>query len=376
MTYPRELISYLDLQDEISKDIADNLKMKLAPDELMAARSDLPENMEAYEYYLKGNAALTSRYLIYEDEKDFQEAINMFEKAIEIDPNYAAAYLGLSSTYEHHFTNTGNRESRKMSLKAVEKSYELNPNSATAVGYMGYLQFWGKGEEIKGFEKYKKGLEIDRNDGWLIFFIGATYHGIGLYNQAIPFLSKYMELNPYFFWPYHKLGSSYGELGNFEKSISLYEKAREIFPNKVMFPCELAYRLIMVGRYVEAEDILEEAERIDPEHSKINYIDRMQLHRIPYYKALLYAAKGEKEKALDLLETEKMYALEEIYSLLGMKEEAFELMNEGVKRFRYPYYSLLNNPFYENLRGDPRFLEIVQKTKAEHEERLKLYDVL
>ena len=56
-----------------------------------------------------------------------------------------------------------------------------------------------------------------------------------------------------------------------------------------------------------------------------------------------------------------------------MKEEAFELMNEGVKRFRYPYYSLLNNPFYDNLRGDPRFEEIVQKTKERHEERLKTY---
>jgi hypothetical protein len=59
-----------------------------------------------------------------------------------------------------------------------------------------------------------------------------------------------------------------------------------------------------------------------------------------------------------------------------MKEEAFEHMNEGVKRFRYPYYSLLNNPFYENLRSDPRFEEIVKKTKAEHEKRLKLYDIL
>jgi TolB-like protein/Tfp pilus assembly protein PilF/predicted Ser/Thr protein kinase len=375
-TFRKELESYLDLQDEVSKDIADALKVKFAPDTLMAARSDLPENMEAYEYYLKGNAALTSRYLIYEDEKDFQEAVNMFEKAIEIDPNYAEAYLGLSSTYENHFSNTGKRESRKMSLKSVEKAYELDPNSAAAVGFMGYLEFWGKRKPIEGFQKFKRGLEIDKNNGMLNFLIGSTYHGRGLYNLAIPYLAKYNELDPYYFWPYHKLGSCYGELGNFEKSIGLYVKAREVFPNKVMFPCELAYRLIMVGRYAEAEDILQEAERIDPEHSKINYIDRARLHRIPYYKALLYAARGEKYKALDLLETEEMYALEEIYSLLGMKEEAFELMNEGVKRFRYPYYSLLNNPFYDNLRDDPRYEEIVQKTKAQHEERLKLYDIL
>jgi serine/threonine protein kinase/tetratricopeptide (TPR) repeat protein len=372
-TYRKELESYLDLQDEVSKDIADTLKVKLAPDKLIATRSDLPENMEAYEYYLRGKTALDSRYLIYEDDEDFKEAVNMFEKAIEIDSNYASAYLGLSSAYEHHFTNTGNRESREMALKAIERAYELDPDSAGVIGLMGYLEFWGKREYIKSFQKYKTGLEIDRNDGMLNFLIGATYHGIGLYVQAIDFLSKTLELDPYYFWPYHKLGSSYGELGNFEKSISLYEKAREFFPNKVMFPCELAYRLIMVGRYAEAEEILAEAERIDPEHSKIKYIDRARLRRIPYYKALLYASRGEREKALALLETEDMYALEEIYSLLGMKEEAFQLMSEGIKRFKYQYYSLINNPFYDNLRDDPRFEEIVQKTKTRHEERLKTY---
>jgi TolB-like protein/Tfp pilus assembly protein PilF len=373
-TYRRELESYLDLQDEVSKDIADNLKVKLAPDTLIAARSDLPENMEAYEFYLRGNVALDSRYHVYEDEKDFHEAVNMFQKAIDIDPNYAAAYLGLSTAYEHHFTNTGIRESRKKALELIEKAYELDPNSAAIIGLKGYLKFHGgKRDYDKGYQFYKKALEIDRNNGVVNFLIGHTYLTIGLYDKAIGFLEKMREINPYYFWPYHKLGVCYAGLGNFEKSISIYKKAREFFPNKVMFPCELAYRLIMEGRYAEAEEILVEAERIDPEHSKINYIDRARLHRLPYYKALLYAAKGEKKKALDLLEKEEMYALEEIYSLLGMREEAFELMNEGVKRFRYPYYSLLNNPFYDNLRDDPRFEEIVQKTKERHEYRLKTY---
>jgi len=375
-TYKEDLKRFYALQDVISKDIAEILKMKLAPDTLRSTSSGLPEDMEAYEYYLMGKTALDSRYLIYEDEKDLKEAASMFEKAIEIDPNYTLAYYGLSYAYEHHFTNTGNREYRSMAIKAIEKAYQLDPNLVEVNAMMGYLDFFAKGERETGFQKYKRGLEINRNNSLILGTIGITYHGIGLYEQAIDFLSKAMELDPYYFWFYHKLGSSYGELGNFEKSISLYEKARELFPNKVMFPCELAYRLIMVGKYAEAEGILAEAERIDPEHTKMNYIDRSRLHRIPYYKALLYAAKGERKKALALLETEEMYALEEIYSLLGMKEEAFELMNEGVKRFKYPYYSLINNPFYANLRDDPRFEEIVQKTKTRHEESLKIYDVL
>jgi serine/threonine-protein kinase len=366
-TYRNQLDSILDLQDAVSRDIADALKVRLAPDALQASRSGLPKNMEAYEYYLRGKAAIEGRYMIYEREEDFEAAVEMLEKAVEIDPDYALAYCSLYMAYENHYTNTGNREFRVKAIKTGEKSYEIDPNLVETNTVMGYLEFMRR-EYDKSFLRYKKGLEINSNYAYLNHLLGISYQALGLYHQAIQFLSRGMELDPYFFWVYHKLGRSYGELGEYENSLSFIKKGIELYPNKVLFLCDQAYRLIMSGKYAEAEEIIARAEKIDLDHYQLDYIDITRLQGIPYYKALVFAAKGEKDKALALSKDE------DVYSLLGMKDEAIQLMEEKInKGEEYLYLSLRNNPFYDNIRDHPRFREIVQRAKTQYEEYVEKY---
>ena len=88
---------------------------------------------------------------------------------------------------------------------------------------------------------------------------------------------------------------------------------------------------------------------------------------------MLYAARGEKEKALAIYKPPSST----IYSLLGMKDEAIKRLKEYTKESKRPQYlDLKHNPFFDNLRDDPRFQKIVKKEKQKYEDLIKKYQDL
>jgi uncharacterized protein YeeX (DUF496 family) len=95
---------------------------------------------------------------------------------------------------------------------------------------------------------------------------------------------------------------------------------------------------------------------------------------IQNYKSLVFAAKGEKDKALAIRRSGA------VYSLLGMKDEAIQYIQDEMKKdyehHECSYLSLLNSPFYDSLRDDTRFQEILKKAKQKYEERLKKFSDL
>jgi tetratricopeptide (TPR) repeat protein len=152
----------------------------------------------------------------------------------------------------------------------------------------------------------------------------------------------------------------YLNTGEFEKAAFYFEKYFEIAPTMLMFPGRPISLYIKMRKYEKVEDLIARTEKIRP-----NYWG------VFYGKALLLAAKGEKEKAL------AFWKNSEVYSLLGMKDEAIQHLNQEIRQsVRYPYLFylyLLNNSFYENLRDDPRFKEIVNNEKKLYEEYLEKY---
>ena len=367
-TFEEERENIFNIQDEVSKAIAGALELELTAGSRDVTQTSLQKNLEAYDYYLKGKYILESRYLVSEKEEDFQDAIKMYKKAVEIEPDYALGHTGLGWAYESHYINTRDNEYRNLGIESCEMAYKLDPNLAQTNALMGYHNFELRREYNKGYQYYKRGLEIDKNNFEINFTVGCSSLIHGLYYQTIKFLLKAVELNPYFFWNQHKLYEAFMYTGDLEKSEFYVKRGRELYPHKVIFLCDYAYLLTMKKEFDEAERVLAEAEKLDPDSTKINYDDRLRLQDIPYYKALLFAARGEKEKALAL------YQHQYVYALLGMKDEAIGIMEERIKNgARFRYLILQNNHFYDNLRNDPRFEKIVQDAKVRYEEYVKKY---
>jgi serine/threonine protein kinase/Tfp pilus assembly protein PilF len=354
--YDRKLDGLFAIQDEISLAIADALKVKLSADSLAAYKTGQTGNMELYELYLQGMYFINSNYVLTYREEDFANALRFFHKVIEIDPAYAQAYIGLAWAYFHKYQITQNEEDSRQFVSSAVKAYQLDPELPLSNFFKGFLHFL-KGEYDTAFDMGRVALRKDPNNLFGNIGLGYCYYVLGLYRTAIPSSLKAVELSPYYFWSKIHIAWCYDGLGEYGKGERYFRDALRLNPENPFTLVYYAEHLTKAGKYDEAEKMIREAERIAP-----------GFHLLPRFKAQLLAARGEKEKALALDKSTRVYAL------LGMNDEAIQIMQKYIDGGGfYPYLNLVNNPFYDKLRDDPRFKKIVAQSKEKYEEFSRKY---
>jgi serine/threonine protein kinase/Tfp pilus assembly protein PilF len=359
--YDRKLERIFEVQEDVSRSIADALmREKLTADALDAAiKTNRPSKIEAYDYCLRGWYFTNSKYAVSYKEADFQTALKMFRRAIEIDPNYAYAYCGMGFAYQNHYTMTRDEEDLDLVVKNCKKSYELEPNlvcSNTALAWVHYV----KRDYDKAYKSYKKAISINSNISGVIYLIARLFRQVGLFRKAIKHCSRATELDPFYPIYYSLLARCLMDIGELEKAEISIGKTHEVEPDSIWGILDKSLLLINMRKYNEAEELLTKAESLHPRFSTIQN-----------YKSLVFAAKGEKDEALAIRKNGA------VYSLLGMKDKAIQYIEDEMKKdyehHDCSYISLLNSSFYDSLRDDTRFHEILKKAKQKYEERLKKF---
>ncbi len=358
-TYDRRLESVFDVQDEVSQAIAEALEIKLTQKKIDAIKKGRPKNIEAYEYLLKGMHFINSKYVISHREEDFKTAIKMFTRALEIDQNYALAYMGFVWSYQHHFQITGNKKDLVQVNKNAEIIYGLDPSLADANAIIAWVHYI-RGEYEKAYNSYRKAQEINPNIATLNHIIALFFRSLGLLHQAIKYVSRSIELDPFYLPSQSLRARCFIYLKEFEKATICIENSFEIEKDNFWSLLDRCILFIMLKKYENAKEVLTKAENINPKYASVQY-----------YKSLLFAAEGQKKKALSLRKNGA------VYSLLGMKKEAIKYINKAIKKgnehFQYSYLPLLNNHVYDNLRDDPHFEKILIIQKKKYEDRLKKF---
>ena len=359
--YDRKLERIFEVQEDVSRSIANALmREKLTVDLLDAAiRTNRPSKIEAYDYCLRGYYFTNSKYAISFKEADFQTALKMFSRAIEIDPNYAYAYCGIGFAHQNHYTVTRSEEDLDLVIKNCKKSYELEPNlvcSNVALAWVYYI----KGDYDKAYKSFKKAMSINSNISIVIYLIAHLFRQVGLFRKAIKHCSKATELDPFYPLYYSLLARCFIDIGELEKAEISIGKAYEVEPDSIWIILDKSLLLAKMKKYNEAEELIAKAERLHPRFSNIQS-----------FKSLVLAAKGEKDKALAIRKNGA------VYSLLGMKDQAIQYIEDEMKKnyehHDCSYISLLNSPFYDSLRDDSRFQEILKKAKQKYEDRLNRF---
>ncbi len=135
-TYPLESTESFQVQDETAVSIARELKFALNPDPHRAFQDGMPVNQEAYELYLRARHYI-STYYNSEDERDFNAAISILDRAMELEPEYVLGYCGYASAYIIRCANTGDVTDEVWNQLTwnVEKAYELNPDLGRTGSY-------------------------------------------------------------------------------------------------------------------------------------------------------------------------------------------------------------------------------------------------
>ena len=355
-SYEGDLRDTLELQSKVARAIADQIQIKLNPQEQAALKNVKPVDPQAYESYLKG------RYFWNKRTADgLKVARAYFDQAIEEDPNYAEAYSGLADTYallgDWQFAVMTPKEAlpkaKAAAIKAIEldnslgeahnslafcldgfdwdldaggkefqRAIELSPSYATAHHwYAWHLTLLGQYDEA--IAEMKKAENLDP----LSLIINADFAELLViahsYDESIEQSRKTIAMDPNFALAHNQLGQAYLQKKMNAEAVAELQKALDLSPGSPTIMANLARAYVATGKRAEAEKLLDELKkRSTPVATYCTEI------------AMIYAALGDKDQAMSWLQT-------------GFDRR----FNPGV----------LLRPGLDPLRSDPRFQEMLRR---------------
>jgi len=354
-TYDRELGDALALESEVAQAIAARVEVSVTGVErarLIAARQVSPE---VYESYLKG------RFAANYSQAAVEKSIAYFEEAIRKDPAFAPAYLGLANAYDALGTSgiggASPREVRPKVISAARKALELDPTIAEAHGLLAvvYQEQWQWGD-AEG--EFKRVLELTPNDAGAHLAYAGWLLCQGRAEEAQAWARRARELDP--------LGIGGDSVGwilfqarHYDEAILELRSALAVHPNDGSIYWFLGFALIANGQADEAIPVLENALALtDRSPAVIGVLIRA------------YAHAGRRTEALRLLDElkrrqQKRYiptaAFVNAYLGLGDNERAIAWLERAYKEQSMIMQYIKVHPFFDPLRGDPRFADLVRR---------------
>jgi TolB-like protein/Tfp pilus assembly protein PilF len=245
-----------DVQSEISAQIASALKAALTPEEVIRLAVMPTQSIEALSLC---SAARNNLYLRRFD--TLQEARRQFERAIELDPEYAQAYAGLAETVLVTATNHASidpDEAREIASAAVAKALELDDQLAEAYAVQGLLEH-GNWEMTKTGDRYaaaatafQRAIDLNPNLASAYVWFASLREAEGAFEDAIQLLTRAMQIDPLGRIPYINLPGFYSQQGENEKAVQLLLKAMDIFPDWPSPYVYMSMHLKGLGRFDEA----------------------------------------------------------------------------------------------------------------------------
>jgi len=271
--YDRELKDILNLQDEITMKVLTAIQVKLTVGEGALVFSKGTNNFDAYLKVLQAREHKGGTM----NKERVEDAMQLLEEAIALDPEYSYAYSILSTAYFDLVVLGGSDSPRESLRRAVELGKkavaldESNPyaHANLALPYM-YLRKFDK-----AISEAKKGVSLAPNYAGGYFALGAVLKMAGRPQEAIPILQKCLRLSPV---PVHSqvlgiLASSYNDLGQYEEAVATYKKVLHVYgPDQMLAHIGLAATYVAMGREKEARSEGAEVMRIDPEFSLERFI--------------------------------------------------------------------------------------------------------
>jgi len=317
-SYDRNLKDVLSLQDEVARAIAREVKVTLTPDEQARLRNAQAVNPKAHDDFLQGS------YLNKGTSSQQQEALQYFEDAIKIDPNYAPAYAGLADYYwsnqeldprvampkaeqyaqramsldpdlaDAHIANGAINLYADRDWTAAEKQFQraikLSPSDAEAHRmYSVYLAAVGRADEA--LAESAEAQQLDPLSIWTQITAGNVFYFTRHYDKAIEECQKAQQLDPNLVGAYDCLGTSYAAKGNYEQAIADSQKASSLSNNDPARLVGLGRAYALAGRKADAVKVLKQLQEI----SSRAYVP-------PYFFATIYADLGERDRAFDWLD--------------------------------------------------------------------------
>jgi DNA-binding winged helix-turn-helix (wHTH) protein/TolB-like protein/Flp pilus assembly protein TadD len=350
--YKRKVADLQVVQEEIARTISEKLRIRLTGAQARQLTKRATENDEAYRLYLNG--------IFYQRRggiENFNKAINCFEDAIALDPNFALAYVGFAMTNNLLLGCCGlNPDITIPKVRAaVEKALELDESLADAHASLAVIkrQQWDwSGAEME----FKRAIELNPNLALAHGAYGVSLARMGRFEEALTENKRALELDP--------LSMLFKEIevGNlrfarrYDESLQSMQALIKTHPEYVG-RSQRAYTYAAKGMYAEAIADYQENIKVDGENTS----DEI-------YLGYAYAMLGKRDRALAILKKLKTTTdyvspaeLAILYIGLGDKDRAFQSLERAYTSHDFQMQFLKVDSHYDAIRSDRRFIDLMRR---------------
>ena len=346
-SYERDHRDILDLQNDVARDIAESVRIKVGP-AVRPARAR-PLNPEAHQAYLLARYRWYTR-LDYE----LLRAIGDFQRAISLDPGYALAHAGLADVYLvlPFLTATTQEEAYPKAKQAAEQALALDPSLAEAHNSGAYVKMYLNWDFAAAEQGFRRAIELKPGYATAHQWYSELLAFLGRHAEAIAEIRKALELDPLSAVMHHQAGQTYQQARQYDQAIVEYRNAIALLPGFA------APNMFMSLAFRRSDRLTQAAEAM-----KAAYPDEEQ-----WTSELATAARRadghaylrkEQEIAGRLPRPAYYFGLYE--AALGNDAEAFRWLDEAYRRRDECILYLKVDPEWDRLRSVPRFRALVQK---------------
>jgi TolB-like protein/cytochrome c-type biogenesis protein CcmH/NrfG len=252
--YDRKLSDIFAVESDIAKGIAESLQATLTGREEQALAARPTNNPEAYDAYLRG--------LAFEARSNYSsdalfKAIDFYDLAVRLDPNFALAWARLSGAHallysNHRDTTPARRDAAK---EALENAQKLQPNAPETLLFTGYYQYWVLHDYRLAKATFERVSKMLPSNSEVLYALAAIARSEGHWDESVAYWERGLALNPRNTALLTEVAFTYAALRQFPTAIKLYDRALDILPN------ELSVMALKASIY-QAEGNLQEAAKL------------------------------------------------------------------------------------------------------------------
>ena len=314
------------------------------------------DNAQAYELYLKGRYHLTKL-----TPAETKIGISYLQQAIEIDPNYALAYVGLANAYRS-FALSADMPSSEVFPKAkalAQKAVELDDSLAEAHAVLGFTISWYDWDWVAAENEFKRALELNPNSADAHWVYAGTLSNMGRHAEALAEIKRARELEPLNLIINASEGLILIHAGHADEGLAGLQKTSELDPNYWLAHLFASSAYIEKGMFAEAVAEARTARELSGVSSQ----------PIAYAGYALAKSGKQAEARVMLEELLKLsaqryvppYHIAFLYNGLNEREETLAWLKRGIEQRDPKMVFLKAEPKWSNLRDDPRFQDVLRR---------------
>jgi len=356
-TYERDLRDVLMLQSEIAQAVVREIQIKILPAEQVRLTTNRPVNRKAFDDYLQGRFLYWNRRTV----ENLHKAIRLFQSAVNEDPGYAPAYVGLADCYNHLGSELIGEQSpivaRRQGEEAATKALNIDNEQAEAHVALGFVKHfnwdWAAAEQ-----EFKLAIELNPNLANAHTFYASFLVSRGRIGEAIAEANRAQELDPFSLAISVHRGFILENARHFDEAIEQLRRVIAMDQDNYQAHWFLGHTYAATGRFGEAIATSEKAAALSRTPGALGFL------------GMCYGLAGRKAQANKILNellelSQRRYvtppALANVYIGLGDKDQAFFWLEKAYQERSYYLAFLKVFPGDDSLRSDPRFDDLLRR---------------